>query len=160
MISELVGTFDYIIAFVEQSVADLSDGEMVMQPSGVPNHAAWTLGHLIYSCQGIAAELGSEPWLPETWESDFGYGSNPVPDRGGYPTKTELIKLFADSTSRLRHALLNTDESVLRRKLPDDELPTMAHMLLQVVLGHTSYHAGQLAVWRRAIGKDSAGVFV
>lgn len=160
MISELVRTFEYITAFVEQSIADLSDDEMVEQPVGVPNHAAWTVGHIIYSCQGIAAELGSELWLPEAWESDFGYGSKPLPEKGRYPTKPELLRLFADSTIRLRQVLLSTDESMLRRSLPDDALPTMAHLLLQVVLGHTGYHAGQLAVWRRAIGKESAGVFI
>ncbi|KPK65195.1 MAG: hypothetical protein AMS21_05390 [Gemmatimonas sp. SG8_38_2] len=160
MISELVRTFDYITAFIEQSVADLSDHEMVMQPDGVPNHAMWTLGHMIYSCQGIAAELGSELWLPAAWESHFGYGSEPLPDRGKYPSKSELSKLFTDSTNRLRETLLNTDESVLRRALPDDTLPTMGHLLLQVVVGHNAYHAGQLAVWRRAIGKESTGVFV
>ena len=160
MIPELVGTFDDSTAFIEKSVADLSDDEMVRQPVGVPNHAAWTLGHIIYSCQGIAVELGMEPWLPETWESDFGYGSKPLPDTGRYLTNAEMLKLFADSTCRLRQALLTADKSILGSRLPDDELPTMTHLLLQVVLGHTSYHVGQLAVWRRAIGKESAGVFV
>jgi len=160
MRSELVRTFEYITAFVEQSVADLSDHEMICQPDGVPNHATWTLGHIIYSCQGIAAELGSEVWLPQAWESKFGYGSKPLPDGTRYPNKSDLLRLLADSTSRLRDILLSTDESLLRSTLPDDALPTMGDLLLQVVVGHTAYHAGQLAVWRRAIGKESAGVFI
>ena len=51
-------------------------------------------------------------------------------------------------------------ESVLVKPLEDIAFPTLGDVLLQVVVGHTAYHAGQLAVWRRAIGKDSAGVFV
>ena len=160
MKSELVRTFEITTEFIQKSVADLSDDEMVVQPAGVPNHAAWTLGHIVYSCQEIAAELGSDRWLPETWKSEFGYGSTPVPDSNKYPTKAEMLNLLAAAISRLRQSLLNAGDSVWQRRLADDQLPTMADMLLQVVLAHTAYHAGQLAVWRRAIGKPSAGVFI
>jgi hypothetical protein len=36
----------------------------------------------------------------------------------------------------------------------------MAHLLLQVVIAQTAFHAGQLAMWRRAIGKESIAVFI
>jgi uncharacterized damage-inducible protein DinB len=156
----MVQTFDATLAFVERSVADLSEQQMVEQPIGVPNHGAWTLGHIIVSCQGMAAELGAEPWLPDDWESLFGYGSTPSPDRSRYPTKAELLAVLADAAKRLRQTLLAADESVLSRPLPDETFPTMRELLLQVVVAHTAYHAGQLAVWRRAIGRESAGVFV
>ena len=160
MTTELVHTLESTLKFVEQSVADLSECQMVEQPTGVPNHGTWTLGHIIYSCQGVAAELGVEPWLPEDWESTFGYGSTPSSDLSRYRAKSEMLAVLADSARRLGHALLAADESVLSRSLPDETLPTMRHLLSQVVVGHTAYHAGQLAVWRRAIGRPSAGVFV
>ena len=160
MVPELVHTFETTVKFLEQSVADLSEQQMVEQPIGVPNHGTWTLGHIIYSCQGIAAELGAEQWLPDDWESAFGYGSTPLSDLQRYPSKLELLTHLADATSRLRQTLLTADESVLGQSLPDDTLPTMGHLLLQVVVAHTAYHAGQLAVWRRAIGKPSVAVFV
>ena len=108
MIPELVGSFDRSLAFMRELIADLSDEEMVLQPPGVPNHAAWTLGHVIHSCQAIAGELGVVPWLPDDWEI----------------------------------------------------LPTLGDALLQVVSAHTAFHAGQLAAWRRAIGRPPVGVFV
>lgn len=160
MIPELVHTFETSVRFIEQSVADLSEQQMVEQPTGVPNHGTWTLGHVIYSCQGIAAELGAEQWLPDDWESTFGYGSKPSSDLSSYPKKSEMLMLLADAANRLRQALLDASEALLRQSLPDETLPTMGHLLLQVVVAHTAYHAGQLAVWRRAIGKESAGVFV
>jgi len=160
MVPELVHTFDATIEFVEKSVADLSEQQMVEQPTGVPNHAAWTLGHVILSCQGIAVELGAEAWLPDNWESVYGYGSMPRGDLQFYPRKAELLAILASATSRLRQALLAATDSVLSRSLPGGQLPTMAHLLLQVVVAHTAYHAGQLTVWRRAIGKHSVGVFV
>jgi uncharacterized damage-inducible protein DinB len=165
MIPELVGSLDRSLAFVQEIVSDLSDEEMALQPPGVPNHAAWTLGHLIHSCQAIAGELGVRPWLPDDWESRFGYGSSPTaaaasPGSG----KAALLATLADATDRLRTTLLATDESRLKDPLPDEKtrkiLPTLGDALLQVVSAHTAFHAGQLAAWRRAIGRPPAGVFI
>ena len=160
MLPELIREFDDTVHFIEQSVADLSESQLVEQPKNAPNHAAWTLGHVIYSCQGIAAELGAEQWLPDDWEARFGYGSTPSSDPSRYPNKSKMLSLLTDAASRLRQTLLAADESVLRRPLQDESLPTMGHLLIQVVVGHTAYHAGQLAVWRRAIGKAPVGVFI
>ncbi len=160
MVPELVHTFQATITFIEASVSDLSEQQMVEQPPGVPNHAAWTLGHVIHGCQAIAVELGAAAWLPDDWESRFGYGSTPRSSVEHYPPKTELLTLLACAATLLRDALLGTSDAVLRQALPDETLPTMAHLLWQVVVAHTAYHAGQLAVWRRAIGMPSAAVFI
>jgi hypothetical protein len=160
MIDELIRTFDYMLDFVTKSVADLSEEEMVQQPPTVPNHGTWTLGHLIFSCQGIAVELGADQWLPNGWESTFGYGSTPSSELSLYRNKSEMLSLLADAASRLRQMLRDADESDLNQSLPDATLSSMGHLLMQVVVAHTAYHAGQLAVWRRAIGKPSVSVFI
>jgi uncharacterized damage-inducible protein DinB len=160
VIDEMIHTFEATVRFMEQSVADLSDEQMVEQPSGVPNHGTWTLGHIIFSCQGMATELGAEPWLPEDWESLFGYGSIPRSEEKRYPPKAELQTLLAAATARLSQTVRRADSAALERPLSDEDFPTMGHLLLQVVVAHTAYHAGQLAVWRRALGKESVAVFV
>ena len=160
MIAEMLTTFETTLQFTEQSVADLSEEQMVQQPIGVPNHATWTLGHIIHSCQGLAAELGVEPWLPDDWEAVFGYGSTPSADPSLYPRKADMLAVLTDSVDRLRQKLLTMSESALRQSLPDETMPTMGHLLMQVVIAHTAFHAGQLAMWRRAIGKESVAVFV
>jgi len=160
MIDELVSTFETTVKFVEQSVADLSEEQMVEQPAGIPNNGTWTVGHITFSCQGIAAELGADPWLPDDWESVFGYGSTPSSDLSRYPKKAEMLTVLADSAARLREILVSASESDLRQPLPDDTMPTVHHLLLQVVVAHTAFHAGQLAMWRRAIGQQSVAVFV
>ena len=160
MILEVVHSVETTVTFIELSVADLSEQEMVEQPQGVPNHAAWTLGHIIFSCQGIAAELGAEEWLPDHWESTFGYGSTPSSNLSDYPSRSELLGLLTDAVNRLRHTLVALDGAALKQPLPDETFPTWGHLLLHIAVAHTAYHAGQLAVWRRAIGKDSAAVFI
>lgn len=160
MIEHMIHIFAGTVRFVDRSVADLSDTEMVQQPPGTPNHGTWTLGHIIFACQGMATELGAEPWLPEEWESVFGYGSTPGSGDREYPKKAELRTLLTDATTRLTRALQDAGTSVLEDPLPDDDFPTWGHLLLQVVVAHTAYHAGQLSVWRRALGKEPVAVFV
>jgi uncharacterized damage-inducible protein DinB len=165
MIPELIDSFERSLAFMRGLVADLPEKEMFLQPAGVPNHAAWTLGHVIYSCQAIAGELGVEPWLPNDWQSVFGSGSSPdAASTSRHSGKPALLATLADASDRLRVALTATNEAKLGTPLPDEKareiLPTLGHALLQIVAGHTAYHAGQLAVWRRAIGRAPVGVFL
>ena len=165
MIPALVHSFDLSITFMRDVVADLSEEEMVLQPPGVPNHAQWTLGHVIHSCQAIAGELGVAPWLAGDWELRFGYGSSPDATRTSERwCKAAMLAALADGSSRLRAALLATDESRLGDELPDENvretLPTLGDAMLQVVCAHTAFHAGQLAAWRRAIGRRPVGVFI
>ena len=100
MIPELVACFDRTVAFLHESVADLSDDDLVLQPPGVPNHAAWTLGHVIHSCQAMAGELGVEPWLPPDWESRFGYGSSPADLVTQHPSSTESLTALREASHR------------------------------------------------------------
>ena len=164
MIPQLVSCFDHSVAFIQASVADLSDEELVLQPPGLPNHAAWTLGHIIHSCEAIARELGVPPWLPADWESRFGYGSTPAGSTSECPRKNELLAALSDAGTRLRRALLAADEASLSAPLPNIEagkiFPTLGDALLQVVVAHSAFHAGQLAAWRRAIGRRPMGVFI
>ncbi len=164
MIPELVANLDRTLTFMQEQVADLSDEEMVRQPEGVPNHAAWTLGHVIYSCQEMAAEIGVERWLPVDWESNFGYGSSPGSVAPGYATPSLLLASLRYAGERLRAALLRVDENTLAHPLPDEKvreiMPTLGHALLQVVAAHLAFHAGQLAAWRRAIGRLPVGIFL
>jgi hypothetical protein len=164
VIPELVACFDRTLAYMRDQVVDLSDEEMVYQPMGFPNHAAWTLGHILYSCQAIAGEMGIEAWLPGDWESQFGYGSSPAHVRSDYASKAGLMTRLSDAGDRLRTVLLSADPNELEKPLTDEDmrevLPTVGHALLQVITAHTAFHAGQLAAWRCAIGRKPIGVFI
>lgn len=164
MVPALVACFDRSLNYMRDLVSDLSDQEMVQQPPGVPNHGAWTLCHIIFSCQEIAGEFGAAPWLPTDWESQFGYGTSPGRISSLYSCKAGILAALEDAAKRLRAVLLGLDESILARPLRDREsrevFPTTEDALLQVVAAHTAFHAGQLAAWRRAIGRPPVGVFI
>ena len=75
-----------------------------------------------------------------------------------------MIAAISDSAEQPRAALLAVDPSRLSQPVPDEQmrglLPTLGHALVQIVSAHTAYHAGQLAAWRRAIGRPPVGVFI
>ena len=75
MLPELFASVDHAVAFIEEQLAGLSDEELVLQPPGAPNHAAWTVGHVVETCQEIPGEIGVERSLPGDWETRFGYGT-------------------------------------------------------------------------------------
>lgn len=165
ILAELMRCFDRTVTFMREQVADLSDEDILLQPVGVPNHAAWTLGHVIHSCHEIAGMLGARAWLPDDWETRFGYGSAPgrlslSPD----VSKAALLTSLADASARLRETLLAAGGGRFEVALPDEAgrrtLPTIGDAVVQVVCAHSAFHAGQLAVWRRAIGRNPVGVFV
>ncbi len=164
MVPEIVDCLDRTVAFCKGQVADLTDKEMVFQPKGFPNHAAWTLGHIVCSCQLIAAELGVKLTLQDDWESHFGYGSTPDRAMSDRSSKEFLLKALDDAYQQLRTALLAIDDKTLLDPLPDEKsraiFPTRGHALVQVVTAHTAFHAGQLAAWRRALGRQSVGTFI
>jgi hypothetical protein len=149
---------------LRELVGDVDDAQMTRQPPGVPNHPAWTLGHIAFSFQGIGEELGLDPWLPEDWVARFKTGSVPAAERQAYPTRQELLDTLADAEQRLRERLSGMDDAALRRPLPDEQareiLPTLGDAVLQVIVGHTAAHLGQLAVWRRAMGLPEVRVIV
>jgi hypothetical protein len=164
MKDEILNSLSLHVTTLHKLVGDLDDVQMTRQPVGVPNHPAWTLGHIIFSFQGIGEEIGLEPWLPADWEKRFGTGSTPVADVGTYPTKHELLGTLADAERRVREQLITLDDAALRDPLPDERvreiLPTLGHAVLHVLVGHTAAHLGQLAVWRRAMGLPSATIIV
>jgi hypothetical protein len=141
---------------LRELVGDLDDVGMIRQPPGVPNHPAWTVGHIVYSLQGIGEELGLEPWLPEDWAQRYGTGSTPTAEACAYSARQELLDTLTDACRRVRERLSALDDAALRRPLPDERvrkiLPTLGDAVLHVLVGHTAAHLGQLAVWRRAMG--------
>jgi hypothetical protein len=158
MIAEILNSFEFPLEFLRRLISHLDEGQMVCQPQNVPNHPAWTIGHLVYSGQQIGGEIGLSPWLPADWGQQFGTGSTPVADPNAYPSKAALLAALDDGKVRLTAALGKMTEGDLNQPLPDvrfrGQFPTVGHAVLHILSGHTALHIGQLTVWRRVMGLD------
>ena len=66
MIEEILNSYRISVDRVRVLVADLNEDQMVQQVASLPNHPAWTIGHLIGSAQMIGREMGIPPWLDKS----------------------------------------------------------------------------------------------
>lgn len=156
VMKSVVHSLAYGFDFLCEQVADVAPAEMVAQPAGIPNHPAWVVGHLTNTCQLLGSTIGIPEWLPDDFARRFGPGSVPVADARLYETKDNALAMLRDAQSRITRALDRLNDSQLDEPFPDesfrDVFPSIRHALIQVLVGHTAYHVGQLTVWRRAMG--------
>lgn len=152
----ILHSFAYSLDFLREQIADIAAPDLVVQPSGMVNHPAWTIGHLIFICQSIGNVVGLCEWLPDDWEKRYGSGSIPVPDTKLYETKDNLVAMLGDAQQRITLAVERLTDSMLDEPFPDntylDVFPTIRHAFTQVLIAHTAYHIGQVSVWRRIMG--------
>jgi hypothetical protein len=109
-------------------------------------------------------ELGAASWLPDDWETSFGYGTSPAALGSRHSSQAGLATSLIEAHEHLRVVLLGLGDSRLCEPLPGVDARALfsstGEALLQIVVAHTAFHAGQLAAWRRAIGRKPVGVFV
>ena len=155
MIEEILNSYRISLDRVRTLVADLNEDQMVSQPIALPNHPAWTIGHLIYGAHMIGQEMGIPPWLDETWLEFFRTGATPQADISVYPSKDELLSALDSAAARLSQKLQTMTDDDLAGPLPDERyrtvFPTLGHAILHILTAHTSIHIGQLSAWRRAM---------
>lgn len=160
-VNPILHSFAYALDYLRDLVADVSVADMVALPPGIANHPAWLVGHLTFSCQELGGVIGLAPWLPKNWAAQFGPGSVPSADAQNYESRAVLLDRLRYAQSRVAAAVAALDDAVLDRTFSDEALretfPTVRHALTQVLLCHTSYHVGQLAAWRKAVGLPPIG---
>lgn len=154
--SPALHSFSYALDYLREQVSDLAPEQMVAQPNGFRNHPAWVIGHLSFTSQELGGALGLPPWLPDLFPRRYGTGSVPVSDVAVYESKNQSLAILRQTQERLILSIEGLTESELDRPFPDpaylDVFPTIRHALTQVLVGHTAYHVGQIAAWRRAMG--------
>lgn len=147
--------------YAADCVADIPDEMLARQPSGVKNHAAWTLAHLAVSLQLVGETIGAGEWLAPEWLSQYGTGSTPKTDRRAYPALEAMLGALKEGRERVLLRIEAGGAELLAQPLAQEEisrhLPTFGHVVTQILVAHTAYHVGQLQVWRRAMGFGSVG---
>jgi len=138
--------------------ASWPDEALIGELAGTRNHPLWTTGHLAFSMQAIAGELGAAPWLPSDWESLFGTGSVPHLELAVYPPGALLRERLEEGVDLVEELLSNTPAEQLSGPLPDvrfrDRYPTLRHAVVHVLGSHFAFHVGQVALWCRALRED------
>ena len=159
MIQHLLFVYGMNLKRAELLVCDLTDEQMVAQPSGVINHPAWTLGHLGATSDALAGVLGLPSTLPDAWKEACRMGSIPSGNAADYPGKVEILEELRAQHERVSEAMQAVDAERLRQPMPPPRgkrFPTVGDFAVALMTMHEGHHLGQVAAWRRAMGLGSA----
>jgi hypothetical protein len=138
------------------------DSNHTKQAPGLPNHVAWTLGHLAVSLSRITERIDGTP-IPE---SDFakgggsdrfdldavGFGSKPVDDPALYPSMSRCTAIFDAAVERLAVTVANASDAKLDAPAKWGKVDVPAWSLATRMVFHNGTHCGQIADLRRALG--------
>jgi hypothetical protein len=162
---------DVLASGVEQSskllaryLEGFDDGNRVRQMPGLPNHAAWTMGHLAYVMHRAAERIDGmqvpeDDFIDGAESGDamrFGVesvalGSTVTSDSKRYPSWARCREIFEASVQRLSIALREADDAALDATKDWGKAKTTAHDLASRMVFHTGAHGGQLIDLRRAL---------
>jgi uncharacterized damage-inducible protein DinB len=159
MIQHLLFVYGMNLKRAGRLVDDLTDEQMVAQPSGVINHPAWTLGHLGATSDALAGMLGLPSTFPDAWREACRTGSIPSGEAADYPGKAELLEQLRAQHQRVAEAVAAVDDERLQQPTPPrlrERFPTIGDFATALMTMHEGHHLGQLAAWRRALGLGAA----
>lgn len=160
---------------VGRYLAGFDDSNHTRQAPNLPNHVAWSLGHLALTMHRTVVRLSDPGATPQTSplpETEFivgaaagdarrfgtetvAFGSRPLPDPKLYPPMARCVEIFNGSCERLASAVREAPDSALDQptKWGGGEIPVS--MLVSRMVYHNGFHTGQIADLRRALGFKS-----
>jgi len=157
----------------DRFLAGFDDTNRTTQGPSLPNHAAWTLGHLaLYHHRAADRVLGHDDprALPE---SDFVvgegrggdadrfdtesvcYGSRPTDEPAIYPGWGRCVAIHGAAWARFVETVRSADDAMLDRMVAWGASPFPASALVTRMQFHLATHAGQITDLRRALGLGS-----
>ncbi len=149
---------------LERYLAGFDDANRTRQPAGMPNHAAWTLGHLAITMHRVSEKLdgkgppatdfcaGPRGNLQQFAGESVAFGSQPIDDPNAYPHLVRCVGIYESACERLAHAVRAASDSQLLAKSAWGPAELPVHMIVQRMIFHNGMHCGQLADLRRAMG--------
>jgi hypothetical protein len=148
------------------------DSNHTKQAPGLPNHFAWTLGHVSLLLHRAAQQFEG-PAAGPIPEADFvtgngrggdrrrfdtegvAFGSTPLQDAALYPTASRCLEILDAAVARLARAIRATDDVRLDSSIKwFTGETTLWHLAVRMIF-HNGTHCGQLADLRRALGLGS-----
>lgn len=139
-----------------QLLGDLSDSDLLVRPVPGANHAAWQLGHLAISENGIVSGIqpGQMPPLPDGFAAKHGKEAAISDDPSQFCTLKEYLTVLEDQRNGTKAILTNMTDADLG--LPLDMFNGFIKSVAEAFMlceSHETMHGGQLSVIRRKLGK-------
>lgn len=153
-------------------LAGFNDVTHVRQTPDLPNHAAWSLGHLAVTMHRVAGMIDGTTDLPAadfvkgdsfSGSRDKGvfdaeavaFGSKVEERHDRYPTLQRCTEIYNNACDRLANACRGASEEQLNTVVPWGQATTPIWSLVIRMVFHNGFHTGQIADMRRALGFKS-----
>jgi hypothetical protein len=152
----------------ERYLAGFTDTNRTTQAPHLPNHAAWTLGHLALTAHRGADRVRGRDDMGELPPTDFvmglagdaqryatetiAYGSIPTDEPDRYPSLARGLEIMHAAHATLADTLRTASADALARATPWGGGPTIVSDLALRMGFHIATHAGQIVDLRRALG--------
>jgi hypothetical protein len=144
----------------------------------LPNHVAWSLGHLALTMHRVAEKLDNKPLPPSDFFGASGvgaervsphsivpldafdpesvaFGSKPKADPHLYPSFTRSGQIFNAACDRLAAAVKAVDDSALDTKVKWGPMDSPLWAIVMRMVFHNGMHTGQIADLRRSLNFKS-----
>ncbi|MBX3396003.1 MAG: DinB family protein [Phycisphaerae bacterium] len=145
--------------WTESLLADIEESRWFEMPCSPTGHIAWQIGHLAASQIGLVhhrcAGRPLDEVLPEGTRLMFGRGSTPVADSTKYPPISEIRSLFVRTQREVIDMVRNFSAADLESPAGTEPHPMFSSKAgaISMAAMHETFHAGQIAMLRRAFGK-------
>ena len=136
---------------VSRAIGSLTDEELWQRPTDRSNPMLWIAGHVVQTRASMLKLLG-EPF-DTGWGDLFNRGAA-LQERTRYPARADIERVMGDTTARLQSKLAALDDQQLASPATGPALPGASTVADQIAFFafHESYHVGQLAYIRKALG--------
>jgi uncharacterized damage-inducible protein DinB len=144
---------------VHLNVDDMTQAESLIQPQPVGNCLNWVVGHLVCVYDHLLPVVGETPVMTENALKRYDRGAPPIKDAAEARELSELMAALDRGTERLDAGLANLTSETLDAPAPfspSGNPNETVRSLLNTILFHQSYHAGQIGMLRRIAGKKGA----
>ncbi len=142
---------------IEKNIYGLTHDESLTQPTAYGNCLNWVMGHIVRTRIQQAQMLGLQP--PYAIEDYNAYDTAPVTDASQAMSWNTLVEQFRALQSQVDEGLgkLTTEQMAARAPFsPTNNPDETIGSLLAGLSYHEAYHAGQLGLLRRVVGKKGA----
>lgn len=128
---------------VNLNLGEVSQEDSLTTAPNGGNSVNWLLGHMIEVRDGMRKALGQEPIADEAMINLYKRGTENITADKAFKLE-DLIEKY------------NRGSDEMIKRLENDEITDAEAVdTLTVLLFHEAYHAGQIGLFRRIMGKDS-----
>ncbi len=133
---------------------DISEDEAFVTMGNSPNHICWQAGHILTTSGLRLQAMGAKADIPHDWMLKFRRGADHPGARASFPPFEEVRSTLYGIYARADAAVAGISEEYLDSEI--EMLPSWkdrAFHYITFFLTHDFYHAGQVALIRRHLGR-------